>query len=68
MTPNKSLEDNGGLAGSRAVGSVLMLSGFRAVPQLCWGGTGRGHFAACVGGRAGVERGDGKQTPRVVEG
>ena len=32
--PNKSLEDNGGLAGSGVVDSVLMLSGFRAVPQL----------------------------------
>ena len=31
---NKSLEDNGGLAGSLVTGSVIMLSGFRAVPQL----------------------------------
>jgi predicted lipid-binding transport protein (Tim44 family) len=35
--PNKSLEDNGGLAGGLLVGSMSMLSGFRAVPQLwCW--------------------------------
>ena len=33
--PNKSLEDNGGLAGSWVVVSVLMRWGFRAVPQLC---------------------------------
>jgi hypothetical protein len=32
--PNKALEDNGGLAGSWVVGSVLTFSGFRAVPQL----------------------------------
>ena len=32
--PNKSLEDNGGLAGSRVVVFVFMLWGFRAVPQL----------------------------------
>jgi hypothetical protein len=34
LAANKSLEDNGGLAGSRVVGSVFMLWGFRAVPQL----------------------------------
>jgi hypothetical protein len=33
--PNKSLEDNGGIAGSGVVGFVFMLWGFRAVPQLC---------------------------------
>ena len=33
-TANKTLEDNGGLAGSGVVGSAFMLSGFRAVPQL----------------------------------
>lgn len=32
--PNKSLEDNGGRAGSWVVGSVFMHWGFRAVPQL----------------------------------
>jgi hypothetical protein len=31
---NNSLEDNGGLAGSRVVGSVFMLWGCRAMPQL----------------------------------
>jgi hypothetical protein len=34
MTPNKSLEDNGGLAGSGVIGSVLIHLGSRAVPQL----------------------------------